>query len=72
MRTGHMDLAAVLQVSIMASTENWNFDKLNNDNYKEWMFNIMELLNLGLIDFVGKKDPVLDGEATKLNNRSSK
>ncbi|GBN81850.1 hypothetical protein AVEN_56848-1 [Araneus ventricosus] len=55
----------------MAFAENCNFEKLNNNNYKQWQFNIkMQLLNLGLIEFVGKQEPVLDAEATKADKQN--
>ncbi|GBN30133.1 hypothetical protein AVEN_122753-1 [Araneus ventricosus] len=49
-----------------AFAESCNFEKLNGDNYKQWKFNIkMQLLNLELIEFVDKQEPVLDAEAKK-------
>ncbi|GBL72856.1 Retrovirus-related Pol polyprotein from transposon RE1 [Araneus ventricosus] len=55
----------------MAFAESCNFEKLNNNNYKQWKFNIkMQLLNLGLIEFVDKQEPVLDAEATKADKQN--
>ncbi|GBM72435.1 hypothetical protein AVEN_198001-1 [Araneus ventricosus] len=55
----------------MAFAESCNFEKLNNNNYKQWKFNIkMQLLNLGLIEFVNKQEPVLDAEATKADKQN--
>ncbi|GBO09441.1 hypothetical protein AVEN_12249-1 [Araneus ventricosus] len=55
----------------MAFAESCNFEKLNSNNYKQWKFNIkMQLLNLGLIEFVDKQEPVLDAEATKADKQN--
>ncbi|GBN17797.1 Retrovirus-related Pol polyprotein from transposon TNT 1-94 [Araneus ventricosus] len=55
----------------MAFAESCNFEKMNNNNYKQWKFNIkMQLLNLGLIEFVNKQEPVLDAEATKADKQN--
>ncbi|GBM80710.1 hypothetical protein AVEN_137228-1 [Araneus ventricosus] len=55
----------------MVFVESCNFEKLNGDNYKQCKFNIkMQLLNLGLIEFVDKQEPVLDAEAIKSDQQN--